>query len=258
MTKYFSHIIFCVFLATAFSSCNKYRKNSEEVFSKKVFIDADTLLTKIPEEIAIDDIQNSKPERRYPEHKFLTDSYPKKSRKITGKFKNPHTVDTLYFHYYSAAYQKHIQNPEPSVSMPSSFYSEDDFYRWIKDVKPVAFATFSNKTIDTLWFSKEEGFPLLEIIYLHNDGDLDGDGLDEISFVNGSYFMSNSYQFHMVSLNQGKWKEIYSAFIMNWMLPPAKKNKENNPFVKKIKDKVFKVPNFNTEVENDSIIIKIP
>lgn len=259
MIKYFLNITLFIALTSLFSSCDKHRKISKEVFSKEFFQDNDTVLsTEKPEKKTADDNARYKPTPEYPAHRFLTDSYPKASRKIIGKFKNSPAVDTLYFHYYSATYKKHIQNPDTTLSMLSQFYSEEDFYRWIKDVKPVAFATFSDNTIDTLWFSKEEGFPLLEIMYLYNDGDLDGDGLDEISFVNGSYFMSNLSQFRIVSLKQDKWKEIYSAFIMNWMLPPVKKSRENNPFVRKIKDKVFKVPNLNMEVENDSVVIKLP
>ncbi|MEO6630400.1 MAG: hypothetical protein ABIN13_01720, partial [Mucilaginibacter sp.] len=60
---------------------------------------------------------------------------------------------------------------------------------------------------------------LLGLAYLKNEGDLDGDGGDEVSYVINWADWSNVNTWHIDTYKHGKWKDLYSFSIRDWQLP---------------------------------------
>ncbi len=77
------------------------------------------------------------------------------------------------------------------------------------------------------------------LAYLKNEGDLDGDGADELSYVIDNIDQSNINKMYVVSYKNGVWKELYSFTIRESTLPIYSiKNKER--FIHKLEgDKIL-------------------
>ncbi|MDR2914211.1 MAG: hypothetical protein LBV74_05205 [Tannerella sp.] len=83
--------------------------------------------------------------------------------------------------------------------------------------KPYTFIVSDNPLIDTLHItSKEQQFGLS---YLKNEGDLNGDGTDEISYVVNWADWSSCNTWYIMTYRNSKWEEFYSFPIWDWMLP---------------------------------------
>ena len=83
--------------------------------------------------------------------------------------------------------------------------------------KPFSFVIADNTKIDTLRISKAE--QLLGLYFLKNEGDLNGDGNDEVSYIINAADWSACNTCHIVSYKKGKWNEIFSFAIRDWQLP---------------------------------------
>jgi len=103
----------------------------------------------------------------------------------------------------------------------------DKFYTGLKDYsqlvelttkkKPSSFVTCNDKLIKTLKITTNP--QLLGLAYLKNEGDLDGDGCDEVSYVINWADWSNFNTWHIVTYKHGKWKDLYSFYVRDWQLP---------------------------------------
>jgi hypothetical protein len=80
-----------------------------------------------------------------------------------------------------------------------------------------SFVSSDNNLIDTLHISF--GGQLLGLSYLKNEGDLNGDGTDEVSYVVDWADWSNLNTWHIVTYKNKKWTELYSFPIWDWQLP---------------------------------------
>lgn len=83
--------------------------------------------------------------------------------------------------------------------------------------QPYAFVMASKPAIDTLRISSDP--QLLGLSYLKNEGDLDGDGADELSYVVDWADYSSGNTWHIMSYKNRHWKELYSFAIWDWQLP---------------------------------------
>jgi hypothetical protein len=83
--------------------------------------------------------------------------------------------------------------------------------------EPYTFVTSSNKSIDTLHITSKG--QALGLSYLKNEGDLNGDGTDEISYVVNWADWSNLNTWHIMTFKNKKWTELYSFPIWDWQLP---------------------------------------
>lgn len=83
--------------------------------------------------------------------------------------------------------------------------------------EPYSFLISDNKLIDTLHISSNG--QLLGLSYLKNEGDLNGDGKDEISYVVNWADWSNLNTWHLMTYKNKTWKELYSFPIWDWQLP---------------------------------------
>lgn len=82
---------------------------------------------------------------------------------------------------------------------------------------PVLFVVSESKAIDTLRISS--GGQILGLSFLKNEGDLNGDGGDEISYVVDWADRSSVNTWTIVTYANGKWSEVYSFKIWDWQLP---------------------------------------
>lgn len=83
--------------------------------------------------------------------------------------------------------------------------------------KPVSFVLSDNKKVDTLRIYS--GGQLFGISYLKNEGDLNGDGTDEVSYVIDWADWSNNNFWCIVTYKNHKWIELYRFQIWDWQLP---------------------------------------
>ena len=129
---------------------------------------------------------------------------------IVGDFNGDGRRDTLHEHFFSR-----LLNQETN-----KYYSgNEDIYDLAniaaaKDV--ISFMACSNCGVDTFPTGLVTG-PL----FIKNEGDLDGDGADEIGYVPSLPQMSYLNHYNICSYRSGQWKELYSFSMWEWELPPT-------------------------------------
>ncbi|MFC4263981.1 hypothetical protein ACFOWM_13910, partial [Ferruginibacter yonginensis] len=197
---------------------------------------------------------------------------------ISGDFDGDGKKEKLVEHYYSA-----LDNKETN-----KFYDSLSEYEQLVELtikkKPFSFVLSDNIIIDTLHISF--GGQLLGLAYLKNEGDLNGDGTDEVSYVVNWADWSNLNTWHLVTYKNRMWTELYSFPIWDWQLPNLPKTfnqielfeleqkiinttndtinkkieKELSNFkglVKKIKRSKIQVIFRNDEAEEDTMIVDL-
>jgi len=129
---------------------------------------------------------------------------------ITGNFMGSGKIDTLYEHYYSMARHRETNKFFDSVEY-------DDMVGLAIEQNPWSFLTCSNKKIDTLQISRDG--QLFGIAWLKNEGDLLGDGKDEISYVVNWADWSSLNTCHIMTYTTHGWKELYHFEVHDWEIP---------------------------------------
>lgn len=142
---------------------------------------------------------------------------------IQGDFNGDGKKETLTEHYASSADGKETNK------FYDSTINEDQFMALIHQKLSYVYLSCSDKKIDTL--DLEAGEQVLGIAYLKNEGDLDGDGGDEISFVRDWADWSNMNSVSIYTLKKGLWKEYISFEIHESDLPDLP---EHNPAYKNV------------------------
>lgn len=129
---------------------------------------------------------------------------------ISGDFDGDGKQEELIEHFFSG-----ISNQETN-----KFYENLADYGDLVDstVKkdPISFLTCDDERIDTLLI--HSGGQLFGLSYLKNEGDLNGDGNDEISYVINWADWSNLNTWHVATYKNNEWKELYSFPIWDWQL----------------------------------------
>lgn len=82
---------------------------------------------------------------------------------------------------------------------------------------PISYVSADNPAIDTLPVSS--GGQLLGLSLLRNEGDLNGDGTDEISYVVNWADWSSVNTCHIVTYRNGHWETLYSLDMWDWQIP---------------------------------------
>jgi len=197
---------------------------------------------------------------------------------ITGDFDGDGKIEQLIEHYFSLRDNKEA----------NKFYEglEDyaDAVGLAVEKNAYVFLSSDNPLIDTLRIAK--GGQVFGISYLKNEGDLDGDGGDEISYVIDWADGSNLNTWYIMTYKNGKWEELYSFPIWDWQLPnlPYMTNKyglfgtegkfvipkndtinaliekelcEFEGLVKKIKTNKIQIIYRNDETEVDTMIVNL-
>jgi len=112
---------------------------------------------------------------------------------------------------------------------------------------------------------------ILGPLWLKNEGDLDNDGGDDISFVNSLAQESSINHCHILSFKKGKWMKIYSFEVREWQFPPLPQagktyglfgmegsyNIDDNDTINATLQKQFdEFPGFITKIKSGKVKIK--
>jgi len=156
---------------------------------------------------------------------------------IKGDFDGDGKTETLVEHFFDR-----LTNKETN-----KFYDSLDYDRLVgiivKYKDPFSFILSDNKNIDTLIIYS--GGQLLGLSFLKNEGDLDGDGADEISYVVNWADWSNLNTSHLMTYKHNRWKELYSFEIWDWQLPDLPQTfNQYGPFG--LQDKIINTTNDTT------------
>ena len=128
---------------------------------------------------------------------------------LIGNFEGKGIQDTFMERYYSD--RDHRETNKFYTGIDDVWQMYDSAHQKLVN----AFFLCSNPRLDTLPASGVFG-PLS----LRNEGDLDGDGGDEVSFVPTVEQQSSLTHCYILSFKHGKWKEIYSFGTWEWKFPP--------------------------------------
>ncbi len=130
---------------------------------------------------------------------------------IRGDFDGDGRQDTLTEHYFSLRYG------EETNKYYDSLEDYDQQVAMAVNKVPYSFVSSNTRAIDTL--SIWRGGQLFGLAYLKNEGDLDGDGADEISYVIDWADWSSINTGYLMSYKHHKWKELYHFDIWDWQIP---------------------------------------
>lgn len=131
--------------------------------------------------------------------------------KLSGDFDGDGKKEQLTEHYFSGLNHKETNKYYEDLS------DYDQLVNLTVKKKPYSFVVSDNKRIDTLFISYAN--QLLGLSYLKNEGDLNGDGTDELSYVINWADWSNVNTWYLVTYKNNQWTELYSFSIMDWQLP---------------------------------------
>lgn len=129
--------------------------------------------------------------------------------KISGDFDGDGQQETLTEFYYSHRDQKETNKYFKGVEDVWVLYDSAEVR------KCQSFLLCSNSKLDTIPVSG-----ILGPIWLKDEGDLDGDGGDEISYVASQPQQSSVNFCHLLSYKKNRWKELYTFEIREWQIPP--------------------------------------
>jgi hypothetical protein len=179
---------------------------------------------------------------------------------VEGDFDGDGRKENLTEHFYSKKLDREC----------CKFYDSLDYDQLVAftvSKEPFSFVTTDNNKIDTLDIGSE--LPLLGLTFMKNEGDLDGNGTDEISYVVNVADWSNCNTCHIVTYEKNSWKELYSFNVWDWQFPdlPGTVNQnvllgldEKNIFpgiINKIKPGVFTITYHNFETGLDTLTVKL-
>jgi hypothetical protein len=135
---------------------------------------------------------------------------------IAGDFDGDGKKDTLVEHFVSLLDGKETPKFYDSIS------GYDQLVDFTVHKEPYSFVSSVDGWIDTLRVSTD--LQLLGLSYLKNEGDIDDDGGDEVSFLIDWADWSNVNTYHLVSYKKGKWVELYAFNVWDWQFPPLPDN----------------------------------
>jgi len=248
-TNLFSFIIIVLFF-----SCNNKKNTSAQILNEQT---KDTI-SQTPDSLGLIPILG---------YRFV----------ISGDFDGDGNTEKLFEHYISRKDNKET----------NKFYKNLDDYDELVSItikkEPLSYLVSDNPDIDTLFVSN--GYQHLGLALLRNEGDLDGDPGDEISYIINHADWSSVNNCHVMSYKKGEWVELYTFDVRDWLLPELPgtisdyglfglEDKiivsddslntilENNllgfeGFIKKISNNKISVIHMNEEAELDTIIVDL-
>jgi hypothetical protein len=130
---------------------------------------------------------------------------------VEGDFDGDGKTELLTEHYVSQITGKEM----------NKYFDDLDEYATEVDLatyrEPFSFVSSSNPLVKDLEISKAA--QLFGLKLLKNEGDLDGDGADELSYVISWADWSSVNYWHIVSYKKGKWVTLYSFEMRDWQTP---------------------------------------
>ena len=156
---------------------------------------------------------------------------------IEGDFNGDGEKEKLIEHYYSQ-----INNKETN-----KFYENlpefEQLIALIIQKNPKSFLTSSDSKINNFEITNIN--QQIGLSFLKNEGDLNGDGTDDISYVINFADYSNCNTWHIATYKNNKWKDIYKFSIWDWQLPDLPQTFNNYG--------LFGIENKIVNTQNDSI-----
>lgn len=135
---------------------------------------------------------------------------------IIGNFSGNKKSDTL-----TEVYLSQVTNKETHKNFKEDI-EYDSLVSLISVNKPKSYISSSNPSIDSLHISSAS--QLFGISFLKNEGDLNNDGIDDVSYVVNWADWSNLNTYHLVSFQNHKWIHLHSFPIWEWQLQKLTKN----------------------------------
>lgn len=136
---------------------------------------------------------------------------------VKGDFDGDGSPENWNENYLSQLTQKPIKR--------DLYAAIDQLQQNIPAQEPITTLQADKSTLNSLQISNDAY--QYGLAYLKNEGDLDGDGADELSYVIDNIDQSNINKMYVVSYKNGAWKELYSFTIRESTLPIYSiKNKE--------------------------------
>ena len=183
---------------------------------------------------------------------------------IYGDFDGNGTIDTLKEYYNSEKTQKPLAK---HYSHLNTFEALQDY---IAAQNPYTFLASEKQNIDTFKLIKDaQSYGLL---YLKNEGDLNGDGNDEISYVLDWLDYSALNTCYIASYKNKTWQILYEFEIWDWLVPPYAKvspkdtaalkelkieYKAFNGLVKKLDNNLIEVIHVNEDAEKAVLQVQL-
>lgn len=130
---------------------------------------------------------------------------------LSGDFDGDGKKERLVEHFFSGLNNKETNKFYANLS------EYDQLVTLTLKKSPYSFVTSDNELIDTLRIDSEG--QLFGLSYLKNEGDLTGDGREEVSYVVNWADWSNLNTCHLVTYKNKRWVELYSFPIWDWQLP---------------------------------------
>jgi len=130
---------------------------------------------------------------------------------ISGDFDGNGTRETLTEHFFSLSEKRETSKWYDSI---------DDYDHLIKLIvkkDAYSFVLCDSCPIDTLHTAP--GGNSFGLAYLKNEGDLNGDGTDEVSYVVNFTDWSELNTWYIMTYRNGCWRKLYTFPIWDWQLP---------------------------------------
>jgi hypothetical protein len=147
---------------------------------------------------------------------------------IQGDFDGDGITDTLTEHFFSS-----IDNRETN-----KYYKDLDYELLVRlndQQSPFSFVSSSSSKMDTLRIG---GGLLFGLSWLKNEGDLNGDGTDEVSYVPDLADWSSLNHCTLLTYRHHRWEVLYRFSIWDWQLPDLPQT-ENESGLLGLQDKVI-------------------
>lgn len=182
---------------------------------------------------------------------------------VEGDFNGDGKQEKLVEHYFDSLTGKES----------NKFYENISYDQLVeitaKYKAPECFLTSTDERIDTFWIAAYG--QLLGLSYLKNEGDLNGDGTDEISYVVNNADWSNSNSCHLATYKNKEWKHLYSFPIWDWQIPDLPEtfnryglfglqdkiiNTTNDTINQKLEKELKEFPGFIQKITNNKIQVR--
>jgi hypothetical protein len=163
---------------------------------------------------------------------------------IVGDFNGDKMVDTVFESYISSLTNKETYKKQNTVDW------EKNIDLIVKKL-PVTRLYASIPTVDTFIVTKEA--QQIGLLHFRNLGDLNEDGKDEIGYAINWSDNSNLNHYHIVSIIDNKFKEIFSFEINEMFCYEGSEGLfDNKEFIQKIGNKTIKYKFFSDSATNNT------